>query len=169
MMKRQEEMASHLGVIFVECEARAENRSQVLRYKYTKLEMQHAFFQCTASPMCLSQYPWYTGSISRQEAEDALKSMNQNGTFLVRDSSQSSSSQPFVLMVLYREKVYNVRIRYRQHENVYLLGSGGQEIFSSVPEIIDYFRKTPLLLIDGKDRGSRNHCKLTFTVDRNLG
>ncbi|MEE6518499.1 hypothetical protein FKM82_029527, partial [Ascaphus truei] len=85
-----------------------------------------------------------------------------DGTFLVRDSSKST--HPFVLVVLYKNKVYNVQIRYDKQNSVYLLGSGlrGQEDFSSVNEIVEYFQRTPLLLIDGKDRGSKQQCMLTF-------
>ncbi|XP_072255083.1 lymphocyte cytosolic protein 2-like [Pyxicephalus adspersus] len=116
----------------------------------------------------LSLEQWYLGGISRKDAEIALRSINQDGTFLVRNCSQLSVSQPYVLMVLYKNKVYNVRIRYNHQSEVYLLGSGGHEqTFNSVPEIIDFFRSTPLLLIDGKDRGSRQHCKLTFIASRN--
>ncbi|XP_073505713.1 lymphocyte cytosolic protein 2 [Phyllobates terribilis] len=109
---------------------------------------------------------WYLGNISRKDAESALRSINKDGTFLVRNCSQSTWSQPYVLMVLYKNKVYNVRIRYDKNNQVYLLGSGGHETFDSVSEIIDYFRRTPLLLIDGKDRGSREHCKLLCIADR---
>ncbi|XP_040200629.1 lymphocyte cytosolic protein 2 isoform X2 [Rana temporaria] len=116
----------------------------------------------------LSLEQWYLGTMSRKDAERALRSINQDGTFLVRNCSQSSVSQPYVLMVLYKNKVYNVRIRYNQESNVYLLGSGAHETFSSVPEIIDFFRSTKLLLIDGKDRGSRQHCKLSCIASRNF-
>ncbi|XP_073429778.1 lymphocyte cytosolic protein 2 [Dendrobates tinctorius] len=109
---------------------------------------------------------WYFCNLSRKDAESALRSINKDGTFLVRNCSQSTLSQPYVLMVLYKNKVYNVRIRYDKNNQVYLLGSGGHETFESVSEIIDYFRRTPLLLIDGKDRGSRQHCKLLCIADR---
>ncbi|XP_075716107.1 lymphocyte cytosolic protein 2 [Rhinoderma darwinii] len=111
---------------------------------------------------------WYLGNVSRKDAENSLRSINKDGTFLVRNCSQSTLSQPYVLMVLYKNKVYNVRIRYDQNNQVYLLGSGGHETFDSVSEIIDYFGTTPLLLIDGKDRGSRQHCKLTCIADRSF-
>ncbi|XP_077329697.1 lymphocyte cytosolic protein 2 isoform X1 [Lithobates pipiens] len=116
----------------------------------------------------LSLEQWYLGNMSRKDAEKALRLINQDGTFLVRNCSQSSVSQPYVLMVLYKNKVYNVRIRYNQESNVYLLGSGAHETFNSVPEIIDFFGSTKLLLIDGKDRGSRQHCKLTCIASKNF-
>ncbi|OCT88497.1 hypothetical protein XELAEV_18017124mg [Xenopus laevis] len=120
----------------------------------------------TTEKESLSQDQWYTGNISRSEAETALRSINQDGTFLVRNSSKSTASHPYVLMVLYRNKVYNIQIRQDQTNNVYMLGSGlrGQETFASVMEIIDYFHKTPLLLIDGKDQSSRQHCVLTVSA-----
>uniref|UniRef100_A0A8C0IPZ8 Lymphocyte cytosolic protein 2 n=1 Tax=Chelonoidis abingdonii TaxID=106734 RepID=A0A8C0IPZ8_CHEAB len=90
----------------------------------------------------------------------------QDGTFLVRNSSRKTNTHPYVLMVLYKDKVYNIQIRYQEQNQVYLLGTGlkGKEDFSSVADIIDYFQRMPLLLIDGKDRGSRNQCKLTYAA-----
>uniref|UniRef100_A0A8C5X8I4 Lymphocyte cytosolic protein 2 n=1 Tax=Malurus cyaneus samueli TaxID=2593467 RepID=A0A8C5X8I4_9PASS len=90
----------------------------------------------------------------------------QDGTFLVRDSSRKTVTHPYVLMVLYRDKVYNIQIRYQEQDHLYLLGTGlkGKEDFSSVADIIDHFQRTPLLLIDGKDRGSRNQCMLKYHI-----
>lgn len=90
----------------------------------------------------------------------------QDGTFLVRDSSRKTTTHPYVLMVLYKDKVYNIQIRYQEQDQTYLLGTGlkGKEDFSSVAHIIDYFQRTPLLLIDGKDRGSRNQCMLKYAA-----
>lgn len=121
---------------------------------------------CGNDGICSEQ--WYLGNISRKDAENALRSVNKDGTFLVRNCSQSTLSQPYVLMVLYKNKVYNVRIRYDQDNQVYLLGSGGHETFDSVSDIVEYFSKNLLLLIDGKDRGSRQHCKLTCIANRSF-
>ncbi|XP_030315033.1 lymphocyte cytosolic protein 2 isoform X1 [Calypte anna] len=109
---------------------------------------------------------WYAACVSRPEAEAALRKINKDGTFLVRDSSRKTSAHPYVLMVLYRDKVYNIQIRYQEQNHIYLLGTGlkGKEDFSSVADIIDYFQRTPLLLIDGKDRGSRNQCMLKYAA-----
>uniref|UniRef100_A0A8C5NVR7 Lymphocyte cytosolic protein 2 n=1 Tax=Jaculus jaculus TaxID=51337 RepID=A0A8C5NVR7_JACJA len=109
---------------------------------------------------------WYVSYITRPEAEAALRKINQDGTFLVRDSSKKTTANPYVLMVLYKDKVYNIQIRYQEESQVYLLGTGlrGKEDFLSVSDIIDYFRKMPLLLIDGKNRGSRYQCMLTYAA-----
>ncbi|XP_009070853.1 PREDICTED: lymphocyte cytosolic protein 2 [Acanthisitta chloris] len=109
---------------------------------------------------------WYVAYVSRPEAEAALRKINKDGTFLVRDSSRKTATHPYVLMVLYRDKVYNIQIRYQEEDHLYLLGTGlkGKEDFSSVADIIDYFQRTPLLLIDGKDRGSRNQCMLKYAA-----
>ncbi|KAF4789865.1 hypothetical protein TURU_146906 [Turdus rufiventris] len=94
------------------------------------------------------------------------KKKKTDGTFLVRDSSRKTVTHPYVLMVLYRDKVYNIQIRYQEQEHLYLLGTSlkGKEEFSSVADIIDHFQRTPLLLIDGKDRGSRNQCMLKYAA-----
>ncbi|NXA07583.1 LCP2 protein, partial [Sapayoa aenigma] len=109
---------------------------------------------------------WYVAYVSRPEAEAALRKINKDGTFLVRDSSRKTVTHPYVLMVLYRDKVYNIQIRYQEQDHLYLLGTGlkGKEDFSSVADIIDHFQRTPLLLIDGKDRGSRNQCMLKYAA-----
>ncbi|XP_072487045.1 lymphocyte cytosolic protein 2 [Notamacropus eugenii] len=109
---------------------------------------------------------WYVSYVTRTEAEAALRKINKDGTFLVRDSSKKTVTNPYVLMVLYKNKVYNIQIRYNEESQVYLLGTGlrGKEDFLSVPDIIDYFRKMPLLLIDGKNRDSRNQCMLIYAA-----
>lgn len=48
----------------------------------------------------------------------------QDGTFLVRDSSKGSATQPYTLMVLYQNKVYNIQIRYDSQQHAFLLGTG---------------------------------------------
>nr|XP_028573342.1 lymphocyte cytosolic protein 2 isoform X4 [Podarcis muralis] len=109
---------------------------------------------------------WYAADITRTDAEAALRTINQDGTFLVRDSSTKAADQPYVLMVLYSAKVYNIPIRFQLEDKVYILGtsSKGNEDFASVADIIDYFRRMPLRLIDGKDRCSRKQCLLTYTA-----
>uniref|UniRef100_A0A8C7CLP8 Lymphocyte cytosolic protein 2 n=1 Tax=Oncorhynchus kisutch TaxID=8019 RepID=A0A8C7CLP8_ONCKI len=107
---------------------------------------------------------WYVGQVSRGQAEGCLRRVNKDGAFLVRDSSKRSSIQPYTLMVLYQDKVYNIQIRCEQ--NKFLLGTGlkGSETFPMVAHIINHYRQQPLLLIDAKNReaGQQNQCPLIY-------
>ncbi|KAB5548827.1 hypothetical protein PHYPO_G00060120 [Pangasianodon hypophthalmus] len=105
---------------------------------------------------------WYVGQVSRGHAEGNLRRVNRDGAFLVRDSSKGSVTQPYTLMVLYQDKVFNIQIRKAQ--DGFLLGTGlkSSEIFSRVSDIINQHRQMPLLLIDAKNRGTgqQNQCAL---------
>lgn len=71
----------------------------------------------------------------------------QDGAFLVRDSSKGSYVQPYTLMVLYQDKVYNIQIR-RDH-NAFLLGTGlkatevEMNALSHCSSLSQYFSKGP--------------------------
>lgn len=70
--------------------------------------------------------------------------MFQDGTFLVRDSSRKTVTHPYVLMVLYRDKVYNIQIRYQEQEHLYLLGTSlkGKEVlcvFHSLRHLLPHY------------------------------
>ncbi|XP_043078068.1 lymphocyte cytosolic protein 2a [Puntigrus tetrazona] len=107
---------------------------------------------------------WYLGQVSRGQAESCLRRVNRDGTFLVRDSSNRSSNQPYTLVVLYQDKVYNIQIR-RNHDG-FMLGTGlkSSEAFERVSDIINQHKHTPLLLIDAKNReaGQQNQCALMY-------
>ncbi|KAM6985002.1 lymphocyte cytosolic protein 2a [Aplochiton taeniatus] len=107
---------------------------------------------------------WYMGLVKRGQAEGCLRQVNKDGAYLVRDSSTQSWEQPFTLMVLYQDKVYNIQIR--RQENQYLLGTGlkAAETFPSVPDMIKHYSQSPLLLIDAKNRGlgQQNQCLLIY-------
>ncbi|KAJ7997282.1 hypothetical protein DPEC_G00227360 [Dallia pectoralis] len=111
---------------------------------------------------------WYVGQVTRGQAEACLRQVNKDGAFLVRDSSKRSNIQPYTLMVLYQNKVFNIQIRCEQ--NVFLLGTGlkASETFPMVADIIGHYRNTPLLLIDAKNRGSgqQNQCPLIYPAGR---
>lgn len=54
----------------------------------------------------------------------------QDGTFLVRDCSTKSKAEPYVLVVFYGNKVYNVKIRFLESNQQFALGTGlrGNEV-----------------------------------------
>ncbi|XP_068188195.1 lymphocyte cytosolic protein 2a isoform X2 [Antennarius striatus] len=100
---------------------------------------------------------WYVGKVTRSQAEGCLKQLHKDGAYLVRDSTKQLPSQPYTLMVLYQDKVYNIQIR--QENQQFLLGTGlkVQEAFPSVSDIIGHYSHCPLLLIDAKNRNSSQH------------
>lgn len=53
--------------------------------------------------------------------------MVQDGAFLVRHSSAQSTRQPYTLVVLYREKVYNIPVRFLEETQSYALGKDGKK------------------------------------------
>ncbi|XP_054995954.1 cytokine-dependent hematopoietic cell linker [Sorex araneus] len=108
---------------------------------------------------------WYIGEHSRQAVEEALMKENKDGTFLVRDCSAKSRAEPYVLAVFYGNKVYNVKIRFLELSQQFALGTGlwGEEKFNSVEDIIEHYKHSPIILIDGKDKTGvhREQCYLT--------
>ncbi|XP_057560636.1 cytokine-dependent hematopoietic cell linker [Hippopotamus amphibius kiboko] len=114
---------------------------------------------------------WYIGEYSRQAVEEALMKENKDGTFLVRDCSAKSRAEPYVLVVFYGNKVYNVKIRFLERNQQFALGTGlrGDEKFDSVEDIIEHYKYFPIILIDGKDKTGihREQCYLTKPLPLN--
>ncbi|XP_026959154.1 cytokine-dependent hematopoietic cell linker [Sagmatias obliquidens] len=114
---------------------------------------------------------WYIGEYSRQAVEEALMKKNKDGTFLVRDCSTKSRAEPYVLVVFYGNKVYNVKIRFLERNQQFALGTGlrGDEKFDSVEDIIEHYKYFPIILIDGKDKTGihREQCYLTQPLPLN--
>ncbi|XP_062854793.1 B-cell linker protein [Trichomycterus rosablanca] len=101
----------------------------------------------------LEEREWFAGLCGRKPAEDALLKVNKDGAFMVRNSTAQNTQQPFTLVVLFNQKVYNVPIRYLKDSCSYALGKEGkksEELFSSLQEMISHHRNNPLLLIDSK-------------------
>ncbi|NXX77253.1 CLNK protein, partial [Urocolius indicus] len=72
----------------------------------------------------LNKYEWYIGHYDRREAEKALLQENTDETFLVRDCSKKSNAEPYVLVVYYRRRVYNIKVRFLEESQQYMLGTG---------------------------------------------
>ncbi|NXT36436.1 CLNK protein, partial [Pelecanoides urinatrix] len=72
----------------------------------------------------LNKYEWYIGEYDRHEAEKALLQENTDETFLVRDCSKKSNTEPYVLVVYYGRRVYNIKVRFLEESQQYALGTG---------------------------------------------
>ncbi|NXN55387.1 CLNK protein, partial [Rynchops niger] len=72
----------------------------------------------------LNKYEWYIGEYDRHEAEKALLQENTDETFLVRDCSKKSNAEPYVLVVYYGRRVYNIKVRFLEECQQYALGTG---------------------------------------------
>ncbi|NXF60857.1 CLNK protein, partial [Ciccaba nigrolineata] len=72
----------------------------------------------------LNKYEWYIGEYDRHEAEKALLQENTDETFLVRDCSKKSNAEPYVLVVYYGRRVYNIKVRFLEESQQYMLGTG---------------------------------------------
>ncbi|KAM6431620.1 SH2 domain-containing protein 6-like [Liasis olivaceus] len=109
---------------------------------------------------------WYAGSCDRRTAEAALLQFNKNSAFMVRQSSHHSPSQPFTLVVLYKNHVYNVPIQYRESSGQFALGKDGkshEELFDSVSSIVQKYSERPLVLVDGST-SAKEQTRLLFPV-----
>ncbi|KAL2083134.1 hypothetical protein ACEWY4_020907 [Coilia grayii] len=109
--------------------------------------------------------PWYSSACDRRMAERALLRSNKDGAYLVRRSSGQDVQQPFTLVVLYSDHVYNIPIRFLPASQRYALGSekSGEEYFSSVAHIIENHQRNPLVLIDSQSN-TKDSTKLLHPV-----
>ncbi|NXL02586.1 CLNK protein, partial [Mesembrinibis cayennensis] len=89
----------------------------------------------------LNKYEWYIGEYDRHEAEKALLEENTDETFLVRDCSKKSNAEPYVLVVYYGRKVYNIKVRFLEESQQYALGTGlrGDDV-SKIPSNVIVYR-----------------------------
>ncbi|KAF1568812.1 Cytokine-dependent hematopoietic cell linker, partial [Eudyptes chrysocome] len=88
----------------------------------------------------LNKYEWYIGEYDRHEAEKALLEENTDETFLVRDCSKKSNAEPYVLVVYYGRRVYNIKVRFLEESQQYALGTGlrGDDVSKIPSNVIIY-------------------------------
>ncbi|NWH88576.1 CLNK protein, partial [Aegithalos caudatus] len=72
----------------------------------------------------LNKCEWYFGEYDRHKAEKILLKKNIDETFLVRDCSKKSKAEPYVLVVYYGRRVYNIKVRFLEESQQYALGTG---------------------------------------------
>ncbi|KAL4232310.1 hypothetical protein ACF0H5_009881 [Mactra antiquata] len=100
----------------------------------------------------LSDEEWYHGEIERNESTQKLKSIGQDGTFLVRKSKQGGDTQPYTLVVLYLGHVYNLKMRVRNDGQVALGESKADELaFKDVPALIHHHKSHDVILVNVKE------------------
>ncbi|NXM62826.1 CLNK protein, partial [Illadopsis cleaveri] len=85
----------------------------------------------------LNKCEWYVGEYDRHKAEKTLLQKNIDETFLVRDCSKKSKAEPYVLVVYYGRRVYNIKVRFLEESQQYALGTGLRgESVSKIPSAI---------------------------------
>ncbi|CAH0557183.1 unnamed protein product [Brassicogethes aeneus] len=101
---------------------------------------------------------WFHGHLSGKEAEKLLlMDRGKNGSFLVRESQ--SKPGDFVLSVRTDDKVTHVMIRCTT-DNKYDVGGGEQ--FNSLADLIDHYKKNPMV----ETTGTVVHLKQPFNATR---
>jgi len=86
---------------------------------------------------------WFHGHLSGREAEKVLLEKGKNGSFLVRESQGHPGN--YVLSVRSEDKVTHVMIRCCRDK--YDIGGGDQ--FDSLTELIDHYKKNPMVETTG--------------------
>ncbi|NXB64837.1 CLNK protein, partial [Struthidea cinerea] len=85
----------------------------------------------------LNKCEWYVGEYDRHKAEKILLRKNVDETFLVRDCSKKSKAEPYVLVVYYGRRVYNIKVRFLEESQQYALGTGLRgESVSKIPSVV---------------------------------
>ncbi|NXD92441.1 CLNK protein, partial [Chaetorhynchus papuensis] len=85
----------------------------------------------------LNKREWYVGEYDRHRAEKILLQRNVDETFLVRDCSKKSKAEPYVLVVYYGRRVYNIKVRFLEESQQYALGTGLRgESVSKLPSVV---------------------------------
>ncbi|NXB17838.1 CLNK protein, partial [Rhagologus leucostigma] len=85
----------------------------------------------------LNKCEWYVGEYDRHRAEKILLQKNVDETFLVRDCSKKSKAEPYVLVVYYGRRVYNIKVRFLEESQQYALGTGLRgESVSKIPSVV---------------------------------
>ncbi|KAG7226864.1 hypothetical protein INR49_022159 [Caranx melampygus] len=117
-------------------------------------------------PLNCKDPTWYHGHLSGRDAEKLLTDKGKAGSFLVRESQ--SKPGDFVLSVLTNEekhenldrktKVTHVMIRYQDGK----YDVGGGERFETLAELVDHYKKNPMVEKSGIVVLQQQECKLLY-------
>nr|NP_001259174.1 corkscrew, isoform D [Drosophila melanogaster]AGB95020.1 corkscrew, isoform D [Drosophila melanogaster] len=99
---------------------------------------------------------WFHGNLSGKEAEKLILERGKNGSFLVRESQ--SKPGDFVLSVRTDDKVTHVMIRWQDKK----YDVGGGESFGTLSELIDHYKRNPMV----ETCGTVVHLRQPFNATR---
>lgn len=93
--------------------------------------------------------PWYFKSLKdRKTGDRMLKKVGKDGTFLIRESTKQGNFQPYTMMVLFQNNVYNLKIRVRADGKMALGEEKPDEMsFMDVQKLVKYHRDTEVILV----------------------
>lgn len=87
---------------------------------------------------------WYHGGLTGREAEQMMLNKGQDGSFLVRASSHNPGN--YVLSARIADEISHVYIRHR--DGLFDMGGGPQ--FNSLNDLVDHYKRNPLIETTGK-------------------
>jgi len=99
---------------------------------------------------------WFHGHLTGREAEKVLLEKGRNGSFLVRESQGKPGN--YVLSVRSEDKVTHVMIRCEREK----YDCGGGEQFDSLSELIEHYKKNPMV----ETTGTVIHLKLPYNATK---
>ncbi|XP_048746036.2 B-cell linker protein-like isoform X17 [Ostrea edulis] len=93
--------------------------------------------------------PWYFKSLKdRKTGDKLLRKVGKDGTFLIRESTKQGNFQPYTMMVLYQNSIYNLKIRVRSDGKMALGEEKPDEMsFMDVQKLVKYHRETEVILV----------------------
>ncbi|PSN34741.1 hypothetical protein C0J52_23122 [Blattella germanica] len=100
----------------------------------------------------LTQQPWYH-EVDRKQSVELLKN-GEDGSFLVRPSSQSQNA--LTLTLWYNGRIYNINVRHRT-DGRYALGTEKpkEQSFTSIEELVYNYQSEKLVLYSGGEKTGR--------------
>lgn len=93
--------------------------------------------------------PWYFKSLKdRKTGDKLLRKVGNDGTFLIRESTKQGHIQPYTMMVLFQNNIYNLKIRVRPDGKMALGEEKPDEMsFMDVQKLVKYHRETEVILV----------------------
>eukprot|EP00105_Crassostrea_gigas_P031668 XP_011454430.1 PREDICTED: basic proline-rich protein isoform X3 [Crassostrea gigas] len=93
--------------------------------------------------------PWYFKSLKdRKTGDKLLRKVGNDGTFLIRESTKQGHIQPYTMMVLFQNNIYNLKIRVRPDGKMALGEEKPDEMsFMDVQKLVKYHRETDVILV----------------------